>query len=177
MPQGVEDGGSRDGVGLRLGVPGGDSLRLAVTGYQFPDAEDLQLRCSWYMVEGSATVGGHGWDFMWQALTCDAAPLISKWFRLLATWVESESTDSAPDAPWLIEPNLQFRAASDRDGKVELVVELDNEFLPPERRRGRQAASEGPVVLTLRASPLELRDAADGFDATIAPFPDLTAPS
>jgi hypothetical protein len=95
------------------------------------------------MVEGSATAGGHEWDFRWQALTCDAAPLISDWFRLLATWVESDSTDSAPDAPWLIKPNLQFRAASDKDGKVELVVELDNEFLPAERRRGRQAAIEG----------------------------------
>ncbi len=129
------------------------------------------------MVEGSATAGGHGWQFRWQALTCDAAPLISDWLRRLATWVESDSADSVPDAPWLIEPNLQFRAATERDGMAELVVELDYEFLPPDRRRGRHAAREGPVVLALWASPLQLRDAADGFDATIKPFPDLTAPS
>ena len=41
------------GEGLTLGTTDGDSLRLAIDGFQFPNAEDQEKRFSWYIVEGS----------------------------------------------------------------------------------------------------------------------------
>jgi hypothetical protein len=159
-----------DRPGFALGAAGGDQLQLGIVGYQFPDASDPRKRYSWYVLGGSATASGQSWEFQWQALTCDDAPLISDWFRQLASWASEPAGVSAPDAPWLIEPNLQFRSPSKRAGLVQLVVELDLEFLPPERRSGRAGAGR-PEVLTLMVTPDELMDAADDFEATIERFP------
>ncbi len=164
------------GDGFKLGLIMGDSLRLAIVGYQFPEAEDLLRKYSWYLVEGDATVGGSGWGFRWQALTCDKAPAIAEWLRAVAKWAVSETDPEAPKAPWLIEPNVQFPAVRREDDLVVLTVELDLEFLPPDRRRGRVGAGN-PVVLELRATPDELIQAATDFDATIAQWPGAPSES
>jgi hypothetical protein len=101
-----------DRPGFALGAAGGDQLQLGIVGYQFPDASDPRKRYSWYVLGGSATASGQSWEFQWQALTCDDAPLISDWFRQLASRASGPAGVSAPDAPWLIEPNLQFRSPS-----------------------------------------------------------------
>lgn len=162
------------GGGLKLGDVSGDSLRLAVVGYQFQNAEDLRKRYSWHEVEGEATVAGSAWSFRSAALTCDTSPLLSEWFRSVAMWVSSGLEAEKPKAPWLIEPNLQFPEVR-REGDVAvLTVELDLEFLSPERRRGRVGAGN-PVGLEILTTPRELVQAATDFDATIARWPGAPA--
>ncbi len=157
------------GDGLKLGTVDGDSLRLAIAGYQFPDAEDIRKRDSWYMVEGSATLAGEAWDFRWQALTCDTPPLICHWLFELASWLEFGDPDAqAPDPPWLIEPCIQFTEAKRINGRVHLTVGLSHEF----SLTGRKAES-----ILLRATAEELRRAAVDFAATIAVFPETPQPS
>ena len=110
-----------DGSGLKLGTADGDSLRLAVDGLQFPDAEDQRKRFSWYTIEGSASAGDETWSFSWQAITCSDAPLICAWFFALADWVGNGERDAvAPSPPWLIEPNLQFTAVDWVNGRGRL---------------------------------------------------------
>lgn len=158
------------GAGLKLGTTRGDSLRLAIDGYQFPSHEDRRMRDSWYFVEGEATVDGRNWKFRSQALTCDTAPLLVAWLLRLEEWITAGSSDDAPKPPWLIEPNLQFPEARNVNGRAEITVELDLEFLPPDRRSGRQGAGK-PEVLRLRATAAELQQAAIDFAATMARFP------
>ncbi len=159
------------GPGLKLGTTRGDSVRLAIDGYQFPEDEDRRKRDSWYVVEGEATVDGRAWEFRWQALTCDTAPLLVGWFLQLADWVAAGSErGESPEPPWLIEPNLQFPAVTVLNGRAEMTVELDLEFLPPGRSDGRRGAGN-PEVLRLRTTATELRRAAVDFAATIALFP------
>jgi hypothetical protein len=168
--------GHRNPFGMTLGRAGRDFLRLAIAGYQFPEAKDPNQRYSWYLVDGSATASGRSWDFKWQALTCDDAPLISQWLRQIASWASQPDSRTPPDTPWLIEPNLQFRSVDIHQDMVELAVELDLEFLPPEHRRERHRAGN-PERLTLQATPAELVTAAADFDATIALFPIRSADS
>lgn len=157
-----------DGKGLKLGTAAGDSLRLAIDGFQFPDAEDHRKRFSWYVVEGSASAGDVTWGFNWQALTCSAAPLICAWLFALADWVGDGERDAvAPSPPWLIEPNLQFTAVDWVNGRAEITVELNTEFLPPDLRAGRRR-SINPIVLRLHATAEDLRQAAIDFAASIA---------
>ncbi len=166
-----------EGSGLKLGETDRDSLRLAVVGYQFPDEEDPNKRDSWYVLDGSATRGGRDWDFRWAAMTCDAAPRLCSWLFALADWLELEPTDEvAPKAPWLIEPNLQFPGVSVVNGRAEIAVELDLEFLPSEDRDGRRGAGN-PEVLSPRATAEELRRGAIDFAESIARFPTELGPS
>ena len=64
---------------MRLGAEGGDVLDLSIVGYQFPDADDPQLRYSWHMIQGRADTPSEAWDFRWQALTCDESPHLGAW--------------------------------------------------------------------------------------------------
>ncbi|MCP4968392.1 MAG: hypothetical protein GY926_24560 [bacterium] len=165
-----------EGDGLKLGTTDGDSLRLAIDGYQFPDAEDPEKRFSWYMVEGCATRDGRAWDFRSQALTCDVAPLICGWLFELANRGERNVGTESPRPPWLIEPNLQFPSVSWENGRALLTIDLDLEFLPPDVRQSRRGAGT-PEVLRVRATADDLRRAAVDFAATIARFPVAPGPS
>lgn len=160
---------SPTGDGLKLGTTSGDSLRLAIVGYQFPDADDIRKRDSWYIVDGTATSTGEEWHFQWQALTCDTAPLICHWLFELASWLTTGDPDAeAPPAPWLIEPNIQFPSTQRINGRVHMAVELSHEFRP---RPGKAK------TIVLRVTAEELRKAAIDFAATIAQFPTATRPS
>lgn len=163
------------GDGLVLGTTNGDSLRLAIDGYRFPEADDLDERFSWYVVDGSATTDGRAWNFRWQALTCDTAPLICGWLLEVATWTERGAGNEAPSPPWLIEPNVQFPDLAWENGRALLTVDLDLEFLPPELRNGRGAGN--PQRLRIRATAEELRSAAIAFAATAARYPAVYGPS
>lgn len=164
------------GPGLTLGSTRGDSLRLAIDGFQFPDHDDPRRRDSWYIVEGEATVDGEAWSFRWQTLTCDTAPLLVRWLLRVAEWLTAGATDDPPKPPWLIEPNLQFPVVQAVNGRVEISAELDLEFLPPDQRDGRRGSGR-PQTLNLRASAEELQQAAIDFAATIAQYPVTPAAS
>jgi hypothetical protein len=56
------------------------------------------------------------------------------------------------------------------NGRAEIIVELDREFLPPERRETQRGAGN-PAVLRLGATAEELQQAAIDFAATVAQFP------
>ncbi len=162
------------GPGLKLGTTRGDSIRLAIADYQFPDPAD-QMHFSWYVVDGTATKAGDSWGFKWQALTCDDAPLICAWLFEVANWIERGLSDEPPEPPWLIEPNLQFVGVEREHGRAVLSIELDAEFKPPEVRRPRTAGN--PVSLSIRSTARELRSAAIDFAATIARYPLGAGPS
>lgn len=164
------------GEGLKLGSTTGDSLRLAIYGLQFPEAEDPDKRFSWYMVDGSASTGAETWDFDFPALTCSDAPLICGWLFALSDWVEGGHRDAAaPAPPWLIEPNLKFTNTSWTNGRAQITVELNLEFQPPDRR-GRGQFSN-PSVLNLQATAEDLRRAAIDFASSIAQHPVATGAS
>jgi len=166
-----------EGDGLKFGATDGDSLRLAIVGYQFPEHENRRKRFSWYVVDGSATAGGRAWDFRWQALTCDDAPLVCGWLFEVANWVEAGSgEDESPRPPWLVEPNLQLVDVIWQNGRALLTVELDLEFLPPEFRRGRPRAGN-PEVLRIPVTAEDLRRAALEFAETIVRYPVEPGPS
>ncbi len=122
------------------------------------------------MVEGEATLDGQAWEFRWQALTCDTPPLLVGWLLRLEEWVTERSDSDPPAPPWLIEPNLQFPRVRQSNGRAEISVELNLEFLPPDRRNGRRGTGN-PAVLTLRATAEEVQQAAIDFAATIAQHP------
>ncbi len=159
-----------EGPGLCLGMVTGDSLRLAIAGRQFPDADDRDQRDSWYQVEGGASIAGRSWTFAWPALTCDVAPHIVRWLLDTAHWLRRQPESAVgPPPPWLVEPCLQFGSPERVNGRSEIAVELDLEFLPPERRATASVAGK-PECLRLRATVEELEQAAIDFAATVAPF-------
>ena len=159
------------GPGLSLGSVARDSLRFAIDGYQFADSDNPRERHSWYVLEGAATREGNEWTFRWQALTCDTPAYLALWLLQLADWIAAGSSQDAPECPWLIEPNLQFPDVRMVNGRAELTIELNREFLAPERRNGRVGAG-GPEVLTVYATAEQLRRAAIDLAATAARYPE-----
>lgn len=164
------------GDGMKFGSASSESFRLAVDGFQFPDAVDPRERFSWYVVDGSVTTDGQAWDFTWAALTCHTAPLICSWLFEVASWVERHPRTEAPPSPWLIEPNLQFPEVRWENGRAVLTIELDLEFRSPGNREGGTGAGK-PDTLRVRATAEELRAAAIDFAATIARWPIPSGPS
>ncbi|MFV2176180.1 hypothetical protein ACFHW2_21830 [Actinomadura sp. LOL_016] len=82
----------------------GHGVELRVTGYQFPDAEDLARRHSWHMVEGTAVCPEGSWTFRYPALTCADTPYVAIWPRSAARAADA----GAPAALRFTEPNLSM---------------------------------------------------------------------
>jgi hypothetical protein len=140
-------------------------LSLRVSGYQFPDAEDLRERFSWHMVAGSVRCAEGDWTFEWQALTCGESPVVSRWFRAVASSVDASPHTSALK---FTEPNLRFEATT-AEGKTTVTVSFDLEFQPPWRARG---GAGSPYRVHFTDVNGQLMAAADEWDADLAAYPD-----
>jgi len=119
-----------------LGAEGGDVLDLSIVGYQFPDADDPQLRYSWHMIQGRAGTASEAWDLRWQALTCDESPRLAAWLREVAeASVLGRATPAeGPGPTCFTEPNLAFEVESYCRGAVVIRAELDLEFRAPSNK-------------------------------------------
>jgi len=142
-------------------------LLIRVSGYQFPDADNLAERHSWHMVEGTAICPEGSWDFRFPALTCDESPRVASWLRQIA----NASPDQTPPPPLdFTEPNLSMAVISEKTSNaVSLQIGLDLEFAPPWSRR---PAAGNPYLVRCRFTRQELHQAATEWEAEIALFPD-----
>jgi hypothetical protein len=112
---------------MRLGNEDGqDWLRLGLSGYQFPDAEDVRKRCSWHVVAGEASCPKGRWKFRSPALTCDESARFTDWLRMAADWLEAP-VSAVPAGTDFIEPNLSFSVNHNRDGGGLMIVALNLE--------------------------------------------------
>jgi hypothetical protein len=134
----------------------GDSLTLNITGYQFPNADDLQTRYSWHVVEGRASSGDSSWPFRFAALTCDESALLANWLKDTSGGLE------VPSVLEFVEPNLKFEIVGRLDDQVILVVHLSQEFGAPD-----------PTALRLQLKLEALGTAADQWQADVDRFPGL----
>lgn len=158
---------------MRLGLPGGNAVTVAITGYQWPDCEDPVVRCAWRMVGGQATDEHGSWDFSWQALTGDEAPLVSSWLREVADWLDASGNDTPKPKDWrsFPEPNLAFRLIADeRRDETRIDIDFGAEFKPPQLGQDRRAGR--PYTVSVLTDAVALRTAADDWDRERAPYPD-----
>ena len=147
-------------------------LTVRVTGYQFPDAQELRQRFSWHMVGGEARCERGSWRFHWQALTCDEAPWVSAWLTGVAEAVHAATP--LPASPRFLEPNLAFRALPADSDSVRIVVSFDLEFQPPWHRR---CVAGDPFTLSFTMTAGQLRRAARQWDAERAMVPGHLRPA
>jgi hypothetical protein len=162
---------------MRLAGLSGDVLTMRVTGYQFPDAEDLRQRFSWHLVQGDANCAQGAWTFRYPALTCEESPRISAWLDRVADLADPYSGTGEPASPpgalAFTEPDLSFRVAGYPPGRAVLEVALDLEFQPPwHRRRG----IGDPFRLIADVTAAQLRAAAATWYDEIASYPDSLLP-
>jgi len=148
-----------------------DALGLRITGYQFPDAEDLRKRYGWHIAEGEVVCPRGAWSFRFPALTCDESPRISAWLREVADYAGRSPVSGRPGILEFTEPNLRFSVAGRRRGEAVLQVALDLGFQPPWHRR-REAGD--PFCLVIHLTSGQLRSAAGEWDEEIARYPDGT---
>jgi len=140
---------------MRLGVNGDDVLDLSIVGYQFPDADDPQLRYSWHMIGGRAVTASEEWDFRWQALSCDESPHLAAWLREVAeaSALGRATPREGPGRTCFTEPNLAFEVEFYNHGAVVIRTELDLEFRSPANQANRVArmvSGHGPGVAGVR---------------------------
>ncbi|MEW2355517.1 hypothetical protein [Spirillospora sp. NPDC029432] len=128
---------------MRLIGRDGHGIDLRIDGYQFPDAEDEDLRTSWLMIAGTAHSPEGVWDFRWQALTPDDA-------AYLAVWLRDAEEGGTLD---FTEPNLSFTFLARTREHATLRIGLDLEFSPPWRKHTR-AGDPFLIVTRLRAADL-----------------------
>ena len=155
---------------LLMDTDGPNRLQIRVTGYQFPDALDLDKRSSWHMVGGQAHCQEGSWRFHWQALQCDESPLVSAWLAEVAGSMTQQR--AMPEPLRFIEPNLTFRAYPQDAGRVQIMVSFDLEFQPPWHRR---PGAGDPFALSFTTGKEQLRQAAGQWDAERSLFPGRTA--
>jgi hypothetical protein len=148
---------------------GPNRLVIRVTGYQFPDALDLDRRFSWHMVGGEAHCQEGSWRFHWQALMCDESPWVSAWLTEVAESITQRRV--LPGPLRFLEPNLMFRAFPLDVDRTRILVSFDLEFQPP-WYQGRGAGE--PFALSFTIDEEQLRQAAEQWDAERAPFPGRT---
>jgi hypothetical protein len=147
---------------------------MRVVGYQFPDADDPAKRRSWHMVEGTATCAEGSWSWRYPALTCDESPRLSAWLRDVADELDPGLADAGgtvgPAATLtFLEPNLSLRVVG-RARKAALIdIGLDLEFAPPWQP---PRAAGNPYHIRCEVDREHLLQAADDWDAEIAPYPD-----
>ena len=152
----------------------GYGVDMRVVGYQFPDADDPVKRYSWHMVEGTATCAEGSWSCRYPALTCDESPRLSGWLREVADAVESRLAGAGGTA-WptatltFLEPNLSLTVVGWARKAVVIDVGLDLEFAPPWQPR---RAAGNPYRVRCEVDREHLLQAAEEWDAEIAPYPD-----
>jgi hypothetical protein len=152
----------------------GYGVDMRVVGYQFPDADDPAERCSWHMVEGTATCAEGSWSWRYPALTCDESPRLSAWLRSVADAGESEPAGAGgtvrPMATLtFLEPNLSLTLVGCSPGAVLIDIGLDLEAAPPWQPR---RAAGNPFRVRCDVAREHLLRAAEDWDAEIAPYPD-----
>lgn len=157
---------------VRLIDATGHGVELRVTGYQFPEAEDLALRHSWHMVEGTAVCPEGSWTFRYPALTCADTPYVATWLRRAARAAVAPVDAEAPAALRFTEPNLSMAVADRSSGMVALDIGLDLEFSPPWQYR-RLAGT--PYAVHCRLTPRRLDECAADWERETAPYPDAPA--
>ena len=103
----------------------GSSLRLRITGYQFPDMTD-QWDSNWLMIEGAVDLAGRGWRFEDPCLTTIEAYRLADWLDACA--------NGTPKYPYcgFIEPNLQFELIDPKTLRIAFALEA----APPWSERG-----------------------------------------
>ncbi|MDI6105506.1 hypothetical protein QLQ12_43685 [Actinoplanes sp. NEAU-A12] len=157
---------------VRLIDAAGYGVDLRVVGYQFPDAEDLSLRHSWHVVEGTATSPEGSWRFRYPALTCDDSVYVARWLRRTAgQGLPPAGTDAAPGVPPILsftEPNLSMTLVEHSATQVVLDIGLDVEFSPPWAHRPRAG---GPFTIRCSFGYEQLERAAAEWEHEIALYP------
>lgn len=167
--------GSGTLVIMRLIGQQGYGVELHVVGYQFPHAEDLRQRHSWHLVEGTATSVEGAWPLQYPALTCDESSRLASWLRD-AAHAGGSAVPAAQPAPVTLaftEPNLSFTAIWSSPTTVVIDIGLDLEFAPPWQPR-HQAGN--PYLIRCELTSAHLRQAAEQWEAEIAPYPDAATP-
>jgi hypothetical protein len=145
------------------------SLRLTVSGYQFPHAADPVKRFSWHMLEGEATTSDGTWRFRYPALACTETPMVGMWLTTVADWLEESTGDFPPPRLDFTTSIVSFAVAEGAvAGGATLVISLDREFKPPWHRFEGSPA----YVVEVRQDVPALRQAAVAWTRETAPYPD-----
>lgn len=161
---------------MKLGSGDGDILELLIEGYQFPEAQNPQMRFSWHMISGRATTASGSWPFRWQALTCDESVHLGTWLQEVADRSNPNGPrfESRPHAISFTEPNLRFEAAtSSPSGSTIITAQLDLEFRAPNNRNRRSPGE--PNTLQLHVTQEQISAAATEWAANLAQYPDELA--
>jgi hypothetical protein len=152
----------------------GYGVDMRVIGYQFPDANDPAKRCSWHMVEGTASCADGSWSWRYPALTCDESPRLSAWLRDVGDAVASGLSVAGHPVGRMatlrfLEPNLSLTVVGWARKAVVIDIGLDLEFAPPWQPR---RAAGNPYRVRCDVDREHLLQAAEDWDAEIAPYPD-----
>src|SRR6185369_8183602 len=101
--------------------------------------------------------------------TCDESPRLSAWLRAAADFTASGESSNRLDPPFFMEPNLTVAPDGWTDDATVLKIGLDLEFSPPWQRR---TSAGDPFVIVIEPTREQVRQAAEEWDAEIAPYPD-----
>jgi hypothetical protein len=142
----------------------GQSLRLDIVGYQFPDIAAEESDANWLRIElaGSTTRG------RWRSVD---PSLLTYEVAALADWFDRVANGSVQERPLeFIEPNLSFRLSPDATFRVYLELESR----PP--WAASKGAPEEDLWLEFPLDSGMLREAARDLRAQLARYPERPAP-
>lgn len=160
---------------MELTGASGDSLRLEIAGYQFPEIADDPSDSNRLMIDLEATVAGRSWR------TRDPSMDTSE-VEALAQWLEGVSRGSSfPDACDFLEPNLSFELVRPAADRAEMRAYFEMESRPPWAPAGGSVLRDLRVTLTptreeIAAAAADLRRGLASFPARAPAVPGGACP-
>lgn len=138
----------------------GDSLRLRLLGYQFPNIENDEWDSNWLIIEGQAVLDGKPWEFRDPCLLTWEVAKLADWFELVAKKNEATSEIS------FIELNLEFSLVNG----VQIRALLNDECRPP--WASHDVCERGDFYLDFFCSAGMLMKVAADLRAQLVHFPE-----
>jgi hypothetical protein len=142
---------------------GQQRFELTIVDYESPDVEGEQYDSNWLLVRVEARDGETTWDAEDPALLTWEVERLAHWLLRMAR--------GRVEHPWcgFVEPNLEFRADLQDDGRVRVRVYFELELRPPGRRSS--VVGRRDVYLDFPLTPDQLRAAARALADDLRRYP------
>jgi hypothetical protein len=143
---------------MQLDSSNGNSFKLKIIGYEFPEIKDGYDDTNWLMIQIDVTSNQNTWISTFPALNTFEVEELANWLSSI------DSTKDNPKGRGFIEPCLDFQFLTKSDGQQFLNVFCMNE-MSPNGEPGNTSEIEFPV------SEINLSQAAKDLRLELQKFP------
>lgn len=143
---------------MKLNSSNGNSFKLEIVGYEFPNIKDDYYDSNWLMIQIDVISSQGIWNATFPALLTFEVEQLVNWLN------SSDSIKNNPQGCGFIEPCLDFQFTSKADGQLFLNIQFGNEMSP-------NWAPSNEFEIEFPVSDIDLSQAAKDLRLELENFP------